>query len=81
MTPPSDDELDARIADYRDLHRDYTYRRRLTGRELVPAIGVGVAVGLLGYYVARILAQRTPLAPEARRPAQRPRPIVRQTDG
>jgi hypothetical protein len=81
MTRPSDDDLDARLASYRDLHRDYTYRRHLSAPELGPAIGVGVAVGLLAYYVARILAQRTPLAPENRAPAQRPRPVPRAIDG
>jgi hypothetical protein len=39
----------------------YYYRRTLRVRELLPAIGAGVVVGLAGYYVARILLQRTPL--------------------
>lgn len=41
----------------------YVYRRRLTGRELLPAIGAGVAVGLAAFYIARVLLQRTPLRP------------------
>ena len=45
----------------------YVYRRPLTGRELLPAIGVGVAAGLTAFYVARLFLERTPLLPEERR--------------
>ena len=45
----------------------YVYRRPLTGRELLPAIGVGVAAGLAAFYVARVFLERTPLLPEERR--------------
>jgi hypothetical protein len=45
----------------------YVYRRPLSGRELLPAIGVGVVAGLAAYYVARLFAERTPLLPEERR--------------
>ncbi|MDB4899587.1 MAG: hypothetical protein JWN53_1395 [Gemmatimonadetes bacterium] len=45
----------------------YVYRRPLAGRELLPAIGAGVAAGLLTYYVARLFLERTPLLPEERR--------------
>jgi len=54
----------------------YFYRRSLSGRELLPVLGVAAAAGLLAFYVARIMQQRTPLLPEdspARRPS-RPRP-------
>lgn len=44
----------------------YTYRRPLRGRELLPAIGVGIAAGLAAFYVARIMLQRTPLQPALR---------------
>ena len=40
---------------------DYYYRRRLTLRELLPAVGVAVGAGVAAFYVARILVQRTPL--------------------
>ena len=43
------------------------YRRPLEGRELLPAIGVGVAAGLAAFYVARLFLERTPLLPEERR--------------
>jgi hypothetical protein len=43
------------------------YRRALSGRELLPAIGAGVAMGLAGFYVARLFLERTPLLAEDRR--------------
>lgn len=45
----------------------YVYRRPLSGTELLPAIGVGVAAGLAAFYVARLFLERTPLLPEERR--------------
>ena len=42
---------------------DYYYRRYLTLREQLPAIGVAVGAGLAAFYVARLLIQRTPLVP------------------
>lgn len=45
----------------------YVYRRGLTGRELIPAIGAGVVTGLAAFYLARLFLQRTPLLPEERR--------------
>jgi hypothetical protein len=40
---------------------EYYYRRAIEHRDLLPAIGVGVGVGLVAFYVARLLMQRTPL--------------------
>ena len=45
----------------------YIYRRPLTGRELLPAGGVGVVAGLAAFYVTRLFIERTPLLPEERR--------------
>ena len=45
----------------------YVYRRALSARELVPAIGAGVVTGLAAFYVARLFLARTPLLPEERR--------------
>jgi hypothetical protein len=45
----------------------YVFRRSLSGRELLPAIGAGIAAGLAGFYVARLFLERTPLLPEERR--------------
>lgn len=54
---------------------EYVYRRRLTGRELLPAVGVGVVAGLGAFYLATILLQRTTLRPERRpRSARLPEP-------
>jgi hypothetical protein len=50
-------------SDETKVSRDYTYRRDLRAVEMIPAIGVGVAVGLAAFYVATLLAQRTPLVP------------------
>ena len=40
---------------------EYTYRRKLGMRDVLPAIAVGIGAGLLGFYIARLLLQRTPL--------------------
>ena len=48
----------------------YVYRRALAPRELIPAIGVGVAAGFVAFYVTRLFLQRTPLLPEERRRGQ-----------
>ena len=42
---------------------EYVYRRRLEPTDLLPAIGVGVGVGLFAFYVAYLFLQRTPLEP------------------
>ncbi len=46
---------------------EYSYRRPLRLREMLPAIGVAIGAGFLAYYVTRILLQRTPVrvAPRA----------------
>jgi hypothetical protein len=49
----------------------YVYRRPLSGRELIPAIGAGVVTGLAAFYVARLFLERTPLLPEDRRMGRR----------
>jgi hypothetical protein len=53
-------------SDEAKVSREYTYRRDLSAVELIPAIGVGVAVGLAAFYVATLLVQRTPLVPGGR---------------
>lgn len=44
-----------------DAHAEYSYRRQLGLRELLPAVGVAIGAGLFAFYVTRILLQRTPL--------------------
>ena len=55
----------------------YFYRRPLRMNEVIPAIGVGVGVGLAAFYVARLLLQRTPLAPAPEAPRVRQDPAAR----
>jgi hypothetical protein len=45
---------------------EYSYRRPLRLRELLPAIGLGLGAGLFAFYVTRLLLQRTPLKVERR---------------
>lgn len=45
----------------RGADSEYSYRRELSLRELLPAVGVGLGVGLAAFYVARLVLQRTPL--------------------
>jgi len=60
----------------RDADNAYSYRRRLNLRELLPAIGIGVAVGVFAFYITRVLLQRTPLKVE-RQPRVRGRGLER----
>lgn len=46
---------------HRVVTPNYSYRRPLSLGELLPAIGVGIGAGLFGFYIARLLLQRTPL--------------------
>ena len=47
---------------------EYYYRRRLGAKDLLPAISVGVAAGLAGFYIVQLLIQRTPLVPQGELP-------------
>lgn len=56
----------------------YTIRRPLPPSALVPAIGVGVAIGLAAFYVTKLLLERQPLlTPEERE--RRARALERRT--
>lgn len=46
------------------MSAEYYYRRQLGAKDLLPAIGVGVAAGLAGFYLVQLLIQRTPLVPQ-----------------
>lgn len=59
----------------RDARNSYYYRRSLNSRELLPALAIGVGVGLVAFYVARLFAQRTPLLDESS--SERPRRRLR----
>lgn len=43
---------------------EFHYRRELGFGDMLPALGAGVALGLAGMYVVRLLLQRTPLSPD-----------------
>ena len=45
---------------------EYYYRRSLSLRELLPAVGIAVGAGLVAFYITRLLLQRTPLKVERR---------------
>lgn len=70
---PSDRKALPRDVDPRD---EYTYRRPLSIRETLPAIGVAVAAGLVAFYITRLFLQRTPLSVERQ---TRPRGLERST--
>ena len=46
------------------MSAEYYYRRQLGAKDLLPAVGVGVAVGMAGFYLVQLLIQRTPLVPQ-----------------
>ena len=53
------------------VDRAYTYRRELDRADLLPALGAGLAVGALAFYVATLFIQRTPLVPGPLEPTGR----------
>lgn len=54
----------------------YYYRRPLSLRDVLPAVGVGIGAGLTAFYIARLFLQRTPLRPVTRIPGE-PRALAR----
>ena len=44
-----------------EVRESYYYRRQLSGRDLLPALAIGVGAGLVAFYVARLFVQRTPI--------------------
>ena len=63
----------------REARDDYSYRRPLRFGELLPALGIGVAVGMFAFYVTRVLLQRTPLEVE-RKPRVRRSAVEKSAD-
>jgi hypothetical protein len=61
------------------MSEDYYYRRQLGAKDLVPAIGAGLAAGLGVFYLVQLLIQRTPLVPSAA-PVREP-PLPDKTSG
>jgi hypothetical protein len=50
---------------------EYSYRRPLDLRELLPAVAVAIGAGFFAFYIARLLLQRTPM--RVQRGSARPR--------
>lgn len=48
------------------MNAEYYYRRKLKPSELAPALGVGIAAGVAGFYIVQLLIQRTSLVPEGK---------------
>jgi hypothetical protein len=53
---------------------NYSYRRSLSVRELLPAVGVGLAAGALVFYIARIMLERAPVTVEGLSRSARTKP-------
>lgn len=53
------------------VERGYTYRRELSGGDFIPALGAGLAIGAVAFYIATLFLQRTPLVPGALEPVER----------
>lgn len=60
---------------------EYSYRRTLSGGELLPAIGVAVAAGVVAFYVTRLFLQRTPLSARAATASRRESRVPRSQGG
>lgn len=58
---PSMPKSELQASRRRDARAEYSYRRELDARELLPAFGVAVAAGLFAFYITRLLLQRTRL--------------------
>lgn len=54
-------QSDPRRTDELDVDSKYYYRRSLSVRELLPAVGAAVGAALVTFYVVRLFIQRTPL--------------------
>ena len=54
------------------VEAEYYYRRDLEGSDLLPAVGIAVGVGIVGFYIARLMLQRTKLGPPSRPTAALP---------
>ena len=51
----------------------YSYRRRLSVSELLPVVAIAVGAGVVAFYIARILKQRTALVDDSASRPRRPR--------
>ncbi len=63
MREPRDDDHDPRTG--------YYYRRPLRVAEMLPVLGAAIGAGVVTFYIARMIAQRTPLVPREPSAAKR----------
>jgi hypothetical protein len=57
-------QIDPRREDHPGVERRYYYRRSLTARELIPAIGAAAGAAAVAFYLVKLFLERTPLEPE-----------------
>src|SRR2546423_15458849 len=57
---------DPRRAEASDADSKYYYRRSLTVRELLPAVGAAVGAPVVAFFVVKLFMERTPLGTVAR---------------
>ncbi len=68
---------------------EYNYRRHLGLAELLPAFAIGLGAGLAGFYLAKIMGEKTPLVPRSNgtksiarsEPPQPPRAAIKPAAG
>jgi hypothetical protein len=63
-----------------DVDPKYYYRRSLTVRELIPAVGAAVGAAVVTFYVVKTLIERTPLR-TASRTGRSPRLTLHRSEG
>ena len=67
-------QSDPRRTPVSDVDPKYYYRRSLTTRELLPALGAALAAGVTTFYVVKLFLERTPLRVDpSAGPRHRPR--------
>ena len=54
-------QSDPRRAEAWDADSKYYYRRSLTARELLPAVGAALGAAGVAFYVVKLFLERTPL--------------------
>ena len=57
-------QSDPRHAEASAVDQRYYYRRSLSVRELLPAVGAAVGAAVVTFYVVRLFTERTPLQVE-----------------
>lgn len=61
--PPVGIPAPARRSAHREFPKSFDTRKRLTGSELLSAGGVGLGIGLVCFYFAKVWFERTPVLP------------------